>query len=145
MTQIYPQPAMSEPGPRIMLMVTESLVDTTPNTKGPSMFWRVGAPHPFNPDMIVMAIFVVEGVVEIYSANTDSKLGMRDLVPVHCARLIQEAMPSFKVFVEELAHAEAGDDDDDDDEDFNDADPDDEGAPLQFDPAPAPSNGQVEP
>lgn len=97
--------------PRIMMMATDGLK----NAAGESVTWGVGDDHPLATGMRVVAIYINGPVVEIYSMASSSKNGMRDLVPLHRVRLINETMP-LDVFGEELARSEMGVDDDDDDD-----------------------------
>jgi hypothetical protein len=111
--------------PRIVLMATENVDGSDIPTS-----WIVGQKHPLAPKLTVVAIFIHEDMVEIYSA--DGGGGMRENVPVSRVRLIREFMPP-DVFKEELTHAEAGYPDDDDDE-LPDLEPDE-----------PPENPQAEP
>lgn len=93
--------------------------------------WVISKAHPFVPKFTVMRMFLDGGVVEVYSIADDHKVGMRDVIPIHTVRLVQESMP-LDVFVEELIDAE---------DDGDDPDPGDPGGDP--DPAPAPVvNGQ---
>jgi hypothetical protein len=91
--------------------------------------WVVSKPHPFVANFNVLRMFMDRGSVEVYSVSADNARGMRDVVPMHCVRLVQEAMP-MDIFVEELEAAE-----NDDDEDDLDLEPGEPGAPA---PPPAP-------
>lgn len=94
--------------------------------------WVISKAHPFVPKFTVMRMFLDGGVVEVYSISDDHKVGMRDVIPIHTVRLVQESMP-LDIFVEELIDAENDDED---------PDPPDPGGPDP-DPAPAPAaNGQ---
>jgi len=74
--------------------------------------WVLTQPHPFVPTMQIVRMFVVRGGgVEIYSVSADGSAAIRNLLPMHWVRFVEEAMP-LEVFVEELALAEAGGDDD---------------------------------
>jgi hypothetical protein len=126
--------------PRIVLMATDGVgKDTTP------INWGVGDAHPFMPKMRIVAMYLHDNVIEIYSFD-GAKGGIRELVPLHRARLIREEMP-IDIYGEELRHAELGfpDDDVDDDDEFDDPSP--ANAETVPPPAPAPEptsgNGQV--
>lgn len=128
--------------PRIIAMFTDNLVPA-PGAQDSIVDWRVGADHPYVPQMKVVAMFADGGVVEIYSLSS-TQSGMRDLVPMQRVRLIQEVMP-LPIFAEELAASELGDDDGGDDggeEDDNGGSDESEGAAPSGLPA-APSNGQA--
>ena len=84
--------------------------------------WAVSQAHPLVPNMKVVRMFVDRGGVEIYSVSDDGQNGMRNLIPMHWVRFVEETMPP-EVFVEELDAAEAGETDDDDDPD-DEPDPD---------------------
>jgi len=104
-----PEPELSYP--RIMLMITEKLVPTD----AAEVTWCVGKAHPSVPDMKIMAMFVNDDFVEVYSVIDGNRGGMRDLIPTRRARILREGMP-LDVFMEELARAELGYPDDDDDD-----------------------------
>lgn len=135
-----PMPAALDPtdelpeDPRIMMMATDGLDDTT----GTAVTWRIGGAHPFADGMNVVAIYLDGPVVEVYSAANNLKRGMRDLVPLHRVRLINETM-SFDVFNEELRLSELGpppENNDDDDDPEDDEDPEPEPAPDPTAPSP---------
>lgn len=110
MTQQLPQ--SQSDGPKITALITNSL-SPDPNQTAPAA-WVVGEKHPIYPGMSVIAMFEVEGGIEIYSASPERK-GIRDFVPIHWVRNYKESMP-FEVFMQELDRAEFGDLDDDEDE-----------------------------
>lgn len=88
--------------------------DPTELTEGrgdePAM-WAISQPHPFVPTMRVVRMFVRgSGDVEVYSLADDGGGAMRNLLPTHTVRFVEEAMP-IGIFIEELTLAEAGDDD----------------------------------
>jgi hypothetical protein len=118
--------------PRIVLMATDGIDGNVA-----PISWSVGEAHPFAPTFMVVAMFINEDFVEIYSVNNAKSAGMREQVPVRRARLIREAMP-FDVFSEELADAENGYPEDDEPEPDPDLDPDGITEP-------APANGQIAP
>jgi len=99
--------------------------------------WMLGQPHPFVPTMTIVRMFVVRsGGVEIYSVGGSPGSppdGMRNLLPMHSVRFVEEAMP-IEVFIDELALAESGDDDE--------PEPEPEPQGLPGDPA-DPANGQA--
>lgn len=95
--------------------------------------WLVSQAHPFVPKFHVLRMFRGADGVAVYSVSDDEKLGMRDVVPAHNVRLVQETMP-MDVFLDELEDAEYGDDG----EPEPDPDPEPEPAPQQ-DPTPAAS------
>lgn len=120
--------------PRIVLMATDGVGKD-------EISWGAGDPHPFKPTLKVVAMYLNEGVVEIYSSD-GVREGMREIVPLNRVRVIREEMP-LEVFVEELRHAELGYPDDPDDVD--DVDDDTDPASVTEAPQPAPSNGQTTP
>jgi len=127
---------LTPPGfPMLKLMISDMVISN--DSKEGSLIWAFGKQHPFVPEANVVRMFIDRGGVDIYSVSQDAKSAMRDHVPMHHVRLIQEAMP-IDVFAEELAEAEAGEDDDDDDPDYY-------GLPdPNSDPMPPP-NGQPSP
>ena len=73
--------------------------------------WSIGSDHPYVQGFKVVRMFADEDGVEVYSyADAGGGTGMRDQIPMHQVRLIQEGMP-LKTFVEELEIAESPDDD----------------------------------
>jgi hypothetical protein len=92
------------------------------------IIWAIRAPHPLVPEYTVIRMFIDLGGVEIYSVSSDSRNGIRNIIPTSKIRFTEEAM-SFDVFREELdAAAYAGapvgplstdDDDDEEEEDPN--------------------------
>lgn len=91
--------------------------------------WIVSKDHPFVPNFIVHRMFLEDDGVEVYSVSKDNKTGMRDTIPTHDVRLVQESM-SMDVFIEELEDA------DDVGDDPNPGDPDPDPVP---EPLPAPT------
>ena len=100
-----PSPAQTPPVryPRIALMATD-------NIDGSAMpiSWAIGELHPLDGGMRVVAMFINDDLVEVYSADPKGG-GMRELVPLHRTRIIREIMPP-DVFNDELGRAELGDD-----------------------------------
>ena len=106
---------------------------TPPNREEP-VHWVISKNHPFVPNFRVMRMFLDRGGVEVYSVFEADKIGMRDVIPMHNVRLVQESMP-IDIFVEELAAAE------EEDGDEPDLEPEPEPEPT---PGPAPvANGQA--
>lgn len=145
MTQPVPMPATTgitlppPTYPMVVHMISNPMFppDVDPQgrvAKEEPIAWVISKAHPFVPKFTVMRMFLDGGVVEVYSVSDDHKVGMRDVIPIHTVRLVQESMP-LDIFVEELIDAESDDDD---------PDPGDPGG-LGPDPAqgPAPvANGQ---
>lgn len=80
--------------------------------------WIVGQPHPLTSELKVIRMFKVPEGIEVYSVSNDLKSGVRNTIPQHLVRLVNESMP-LDVFRDELEAAEADnsfDDDDDGDE-----------------------------
>lgn len=120
--------------PRVMLVAVDDV-----NGKNATTIWKMGETHPLDAGMNVIAMYLNEGIIEIYSVSKTSKDGARDLIPMHRARLVREAMP-FDIFSEELRNAEAGyPDDDDGDDDLDDPN----NAPEPVESSLAPPNGQA--
>jgi len=118
---------LPEPGyPMVTRMISNPLF----HDQKEEMVWIVSQPHPLVPDMKVMRMFVDRGGVEVYSISSDGRSGTRNLIPMGCVRLIEEAMP-LDVFIEEVAAAE-GDDGD-------------EPEPEPADTSPSPNGQQVAP
>jgi len=105
------------PGFPMLKLVISNMITSNDSKEG-VLIWMVGKQHPFVPEANVVRMFIDRGGVDIYSVSQDAKSAMRDFVPMHHIRLIQEAMP-IDVFAEELAEAEAGEDDDGDDDPLN--------------------------
>jgi len=99
---LFPQPTPPPPNP------------IPPPREPEPVAWLLGAPHPFVPSMRIVRMFVVPDGVAIYSAADGSPDGMRNLIPMHWVRFVEEAMP-IDIFVEELSLAEAGDESDEPD------------------------------
>jgi hypothetical protein len=95
--------------PRIVMMATDNI-----DTSSAPLLWSVGEVHPLASSVRVVAMFMEEDVVEIYSSN-GTNAGIRDLVPLTRVRIIREAM-AFDVFAKELGQAELGEDYEDDDD-----------------------------
>ena len=110
---LFPEPVRDARG---VVVSTKSIDVCEPIT------WAVSQAHPLVPNMKVVRMFVDRGGVEIYSVSDDGQNGMRNLIPMHWVRFVEETMPP-EVFVEELDAAEAGETDDDDDPD-DEPDPD---------------------
>lgn len=72
--------------------------------ENPIITWAVGSAHPFVKDMKIVAMFISDDFIEIYSSD-GNKSGMRELEPIRRVRFIREMMP-FDVFVDELGNAE---------------------------------------
>lgn len=120
--------------PRIVLMATDSIE----GDNQPTIRWGVGDAHPFMPKMKIVAMYLHDGVVEIYSFD-GARTGIRELIPVQRARLIREEMP-IDIYGEELRHAELGfPDDDDPDDGLDDPSPGD----ADTSPLSPPVNGQA--
>ena len=117
--------------PMLTRMISNPLFPPESGRGEEPITWGLGTLHPLVAGMKVVRMFVDRGGVEVYSVSQDGN-GMRNLIPMHCIRLIEEAMP-LDVFVEELAAAESPEDDDDPEDD--EQHPDDPSAP-------AASNGQ---
>ena len=108
-----PEPAY----PRIMLMITDCLVPPAEGVKEELMSWAVSVAHPFIAGAQVVAMFISDGGIDVYSVRRDTAggvEGMRDHIPMLHVRVFREAMP-FDIFDRELAAAELGEDEDDDD------------------------------
>lgn len=73
--------------------------------------WIIGGPHPLLADMKVIAMYLVDDGVDVYSVALDGKSGIRNFVPSKTMRLTQDTMP-LHVFAKELNAAETGEDDD---------------------------------
>lgn len=105
--------------PRIMLMVTDSLVPAAEGAKEEPMSWGVSVAHPFIPKAQIVAMFGSGGGIDVYSVRRDEKTGevegMRDHIPMSRVRVFREAMP-FDVFRNEWFRAELEDDEEDDDD-----------------------------
>lgn len=114
MTMSNVVPMRAELPPPQFPMLTRVISNPLFNDEKKEITWTVGQTHPLVPNMKVIRMFVDRGGVEIYSVDTDGKNGMRNLIPMHWIRFIEEAMPP-DVFVEELDASEAGPEDDDDD------------------------------
>lgn len=126
-------PAYEPTFPRIVLMSTDGV-----DSNGTPINWGVGDPHPFKPKLRVAAMYINGSIVEIYSSD-GATVGMREIVPLHRARLVREEMP-LEVWVEELRHAELGypGDDDEIEDDSEEEEPEETAAPE-------PPNGQSAP
>jgi hypothetical protein len=74
--------------------------------------WMFMQPHPFVPSLRVVRMFMVPDGVAIYSAADGHAEGMRNIIPMHWVRFVEEMMP-IEMFVEELALAEESDEPDD--------------------------------
>jgi hypothetical protein len=123
--------------PMVVHMISDPMFppDVDPQTKALAqsepIAWVISKPHPFVSKFTVMRMFLAGAVVEVYSISEDHKVGMRDVIPIHAVRLVQESMP-IDIFIEELVAAENAD---------NDAG--DLAEPVGPDTAPAPAaNGQ---
>lgn len=96
--------------PRIMLMSTDGVDDASHTVK-----WAVGDKHPFASIYQIVAMYVVEPFVEVYSISGAAKAGIRDLIPIQRIRFAREHMP-MDIFAEELGNAEIAADEEDDNE-----------------------------
>jgi hypothetical protein len=105
------EPAEYDP-PIVTRAVTDHLKGSDPLT------WQLKGPHPYLPDMKVMAMFLHNGILEIYS--TDGKTGIRERIPMNRVRITQEHIVS-EILLDEIDASEVKhlglDDVDDDDED----------------------------
>ena len=113
MTTPMPAMRMQLPGPRFP-MVTRVISNALFPAEGSAavrepepIAWMIGTAHPFVPTMRIVRMFVVSDGVAIYSAADGAAEGMRNLIPMHWVRFVEEAMP-IDIFVDELALAEEG-------------------------------------
>ncbi len=73
-------------------------------------------PHPLVAGLKIVRMFVVPNVgVEVYAADKDGKIGVRNIIPWSRVRLAEEMMDA-STFVSEIEAGEEGDEDDDDPE-----------------------------
>lgn len=130
--------------PRVMLVVTENVapIDPGQSDNRKTMTWAIGSAHPIIQTVNIVAMYVEDAVIAIYSVGTDEKgkrRGMRDLIPFHRAKFVSEGMP-LDVFAHELAASEAGDEEEDEDDEEEEED-ENEFPPVSG-PIVEPSNGQ---
>jgi hypothetical protein len=134
---------LPEPGyPLLTRMISNPIFPSSPQAKDEPITWVLGKQHPFIPEMKVMRMFVVDGSVEIYSVSADGHSGIRNVIPMVCIRLIEEAMP-IDVFIEELANAEDPEGDGDPDDTDDPEDPENPEEPAQ--PSPPTNSPQTAP
>jgi hypothetical protein len=67
--------------------------------------WVVAQSHPFVPTMKIVRMFIAEDGVSVYSCAEGGAEGMRNLIPMHTVRFVEEGMP-IDIFVDELNLAE---------------------------------------
>jgi len=122
-----------EDAPRVSFVISNT-VSPDPNNTRP-VGWSVGQRHPLIEKMSIIAIFIVPGGVEIYSVSPSDKTGIRNFIPMHWVRYVQETMP-FLTFIDEYQGAISAALDEDD----GDEDEEPEGIPATASPngAPAP-------
>jgi hypothetical protein len=134
MTMQPPNDSLPPPGwPLVTRVISHAIFPDGAPTREEPIMWVLSQPHPFVPTMQIVRMFVVRSSgIEIYSRAGDGTGFMRNLLPMHWVRFVEEAMPE-DVFVDELALAEAGGDDE---PDFPEPEPGDPGIP---------GNGQVGP
>lgn len=96
------------------------------------VFWLIGQPHPFVPEIVIRRMYVEEGIVVIFSMSDDRKTCLIDEIPLESVRLIEKGM-TYDVFVEELLDADDPDGD-------PDPDPDPEPNGVQPTAAPVPNS-----
>jgi len=135
------------PPPELRLLVTDNLDPENSNSKGPTVNWVVGKPHPFMPSMHVEAMFISRNAVAVYvySTSRNNAVGARDTIPMRRVRLAHEQM-ALEVLAEEINASAAGDDPYVYDDEDNDDVPDDgDEVPDSTPAADAPPNGQPSP
>lgn len=115
--------------PMVTRMISHALFPETDGKEIP-VTWAVSQSHPLVPDMKIVRMFVGRGGVEVYSIHADGKAAMRNLIPMHWVRLVEEGMP-LPVFIEELEAAESDEPEPDDTDE-----PDEPEVPA---PGPAPA------
>jgi hypothetical protein len=67
--------------------------------------WVIAQSHPFVPTLKIVRMFIVEDGVTVYSCAEGSSEGLRNLIPMHTVRFVEEGMP-IDIFVDELNLAE---------------------------------------
>jgi hypothetical protein len=131
--------------PELRLLVTDNLDPNSGTSKGPTVNWIVGKPHPFMPSMNVEAMFVSRNAVAVYvySSSGSQQTGARDVIPMRRVRLAHERM-TLEVLAEEINASAAGEDPyvyDDPAEDDDERDEDPDSTPAES----PPPNGQPSP
>lgn len=102
--------------PMVTRVISNVLRSDKSTVAGAHWAWVVKERHPIEPRCKVVRMFVDErGGVEVYSMTDDAQFGVRNIIPAHEIKLIEEGMP-IDVFVEELAAAEMDGDEPDEPE-----------------------------
>lgn len=127
----FPEPTF----PMLTRVVTNSLL---PDDTVKKVMWEMGKAHPLiGPTMNVVRMFIVAGVVEIYSVKSDGSFGMVNIVPFHNVCSSEQVM-DLPTMIRHLSEAEednegqralGGEDPDEE--------PEEEEPPSERSPAPA--------
>ena len=121
-TPIAPAPAPTNVHtlqiPAASYPITNRVISTAPMPLDPPapnvpaaqhLMWEIGKKHPLLPTADIIRMFSVPGEsVEVYSKHDmkeGGSVGMRNTIPWHSVRLVEEIMPG-DVFIEELTEAE---------------------------------------
>lgn len=123
--------------PMVTRMISDPLFPPSAGGSDAPITWVVAQAHPLVTSMKIVRMFIEPNGVAVYSVSDDGMSGMRNLVPMDCTRLVEEAMP-LDVFADELQDAEdaAGPVSDDDDDGGGGDEGDGDDAPAQQQPTP---------
>lgn len=103
MTMPAPTARMLALPPPNFPVVTRVVSNAPLSVTAEPIVWILDSPHPLEPRMKIMRMFINDDEVEIYT--TDGVTCVRNCLPRHMVRLTEEGMPPDK-FVKEIEDAE---------------------------------------